>query len=63
VPLDSNVYEIGTAGRLLMFTIGGLFLLEDYHTGLNYAKNDYSHIENSPLFKANLLRLQALFME
>lgn len=63
-PVEEQKIEwIQTAGRLLLYTIGGLFLLEDYHTGLHYAKNDYSHIESSPLFKGNLFRLHAMFLE
>ena len=46
-----------------MFSIGCRLLAGDYQTGLNIARNDYSHIESSILFKANLLRLQALIME
>ena len=46
-----------------MYAIGCLYLIGEFNNGLEISRHDFSHIEDQALFKANLLRLNALFCE
>jgi hypothetical protein len=61
-PEPNQLMGISIVGRLIVYTVCGFYLLEDFSTGFSYAKTDYSLVDSTLLFKANILRLQALFM-
>lgn len=61
-PEPDKLVGISVVGRLIVYTVCGFYLLEDFTTGFSYAKTDYSLVDSTLLFKANILRLQALFM-
>jgi hypothetical protein len=56
-------YQINTTGRFLLYSIASLFLIADYDTSLELANCDFSHVDSSSLFQANILRLKALILE
>lgn len=60
---SGKLCQIGTSGRFILYVTASLYLVGDIRKGMFLTQRDFSHIDNSHLFKGNLKRLEALFYE
>lgn len=60
---SGKICQIGTSGRFILYVTACLYLVGDIRKGMFLTQRDFSHVDNSHLFKGNLKRLEALFYE